>query len=146
MLYVCSIRTKIPGGLFSVITVCLALSVAYRLGAVELRACSKASVRCHPDSSWYSISHLDSAILNAYSSEPWPDWGVPPGNLTPRGSKLMTLFGSYYRLYFADSGLLRSSGCEDAAQVDSVADAEPRTCSRNCHGRRHDAGLQPERA
>ena len=39
----------------------------------------------------------------------------------------MTLFGSYYRLYFADAGLLRSSGCEDAAQVYFVADAEPRT-------------------
>ena len=65
--------------------------------------------------------------LNAYSSEPWPDWGIPPGNLTPRGNKLMTLFGSYYRLYFADAGLLRSNGCEDAAQIYFVADAEPRT-------------------
>lgn len=55
--------------------------------------------------------------LNAYSVEPWPDWGVPPGNLTPHGSKLMTLFGSYYRLYFAAAGLLHSTGCEDAGQV-----------------------------
>ena len=65
--------------------------------------------------------------LAAYSSEPWPDWGVPPGNLTPRGSKLMTLFGSYYRLYFAASGLLSTSGCEDAGYVYFLADAESRT-------------------
>ena len=65
--------------------------------------------------------------LNAYSSEPWPGWGVPPGNLTPRGSKLMTLFGSYYRLYFAASGLLSPTGCEEAGHVYFLADAESRT-------------------
>lgn len=65
--------------------------------------------------------------LNAYSAEPWPDWGVAPGNLTPYGSKLMTLFGSYYRLYFAAARLLHSTGCEDASQVHIRADAELRT-------------------
>jgi len=65
--------------------------------------------------------------LNAYSSEPWPDWGVPPGNLTARGSHLMTLFGSYYRLYFAEAGLLRTSGCEDTGQIYFIADDESRT-------------------
>jgi hypothetical protein len=53
-------------------------------------------------------------VLNEYSAEPWPDWGVAPGKLTPRGRELMTLFGSYYRLYFAAAGLLPSTGCEDA--------------------------------
>src|SRR5690242_3059343 len=38
--------------------------------------------------------------LNAFSSEPWPDWGVPSGDLTPRGRKLMELLGAYYRAYF----------------------------------------------
>jgi 4-phytase/acid phosphatase len=65
--------------------------------------------------------------LNEYSAEPWPDWGVAPGNLTPRGSKLMTLFGSYYRLYFAAAGLLHSTGCEDVGHVHFRADAESRT-------------------
>src|SRR2546426_335144 len=55
--------------------------------------------------------------LNAYSSDPWPNWGVPPGNLIPQGSKLMTLFGSYYRLYFSAAGLLHATGCEDAAHI-----------------------------
>src|SRR5437667_5179257 len=65
--------------------------------------------------------------LNAYSSDPWPNWGVPPGNLTPQGSKLMTLFGSYYHLYFSADGLLHAAGCEDAGHIHIRADAEQRT-------------------
>ena len=65
--------------------------------------------------------------LNTYSAEPWPDWGVAPGNLTPHGGKLMKQFGSYYRLYFAAAGLLHSAGCEDASHVYIRADAESRT-------------------
>ena len=78
--------------------------------------------------------------LNAYSSEPWPDWGVAPGNLTPRGNTLMTLFGAYYRLYFADTGLLRSAGCDDASHVHILADAESRTRET---GNALAAGLMP---
>jgi 4-phytase / acid phosphatase len=66
------------------------------------------------------------ADLNAYSSEPWPNWGVAPGNLTPHGNTLMTLFGSYYRMYFTDAGLLRP-GCQDAVHVRFFADSESRT-------------------
>ena len=39
----------------------------------------------------------------------------------------MTLFGSYYRLYFAAAGLLRASGCEETSQIYFVADDESRT-------------------
>jgi 4-phytase / acid phosphatase len=66
-------------------------------------------------------------LLNSYSSDPWPNWGVPPGNLTPRGSKLMTLFGSYYHLYFSAAGLLHAAGCEDAGHIHIRADVEQRT-------------------
>jgi 4-phytase / acid phosphatase len=79
--------------------------------------------------------------LNEYSSQPWPDWGVAPGNLTPHGSKLMTLFGSYYRLYFSAAGLLHSTGCEDARGVHIRADAESRTLET---GRALAAGMMPE--
>jgi len=44
--------------------------------------------------------------LNTFSSAPWPVWGVPSGDLTPQGRKLMELFGSYYRGYFSSHGLL----------------------------------------
>jgi 4-phytase / acid phosphatase len=65
--------------------------------------------------------------LNAYSAEAWPEWGVPPGNLTPHGNKLMTQFGAYYRLYFAAAGLLHSTDCKDASYVYIRADSESRT-------------------
>ena len=65
--------------------------------------------------------------LNAYSGEPWPDWEVAPGNLTPHGSKLMTIFGSYYRRYFASAGLVHPTGCEDASHVHIRADVGSRT-------------------
>jgi 4-phytase/acid phosphatase len=78
--------------------------------------------------------------LNAYSGEPWPDWGVAPGHLTPRGSRLMTLFGSYYRLYFAEAGLLHPTGCEDAGHVYIRVDAESRTRET---GRALAAGMMP---
>ncbi|MGO8719996.1 MAG: histidine-type phosphatase [Acidobacteriaceae bacterium] len=65
--------------------------------------------------------------LNPYSANSWPKWEVPPGYLTPRGSKLMTLFGRYYREYFAQNGLLQRSGCADAASVVYFADSDQRT-------------------
>lgn len=65
--------------------------------------------------------------LNAFSSQPWPAWDVPPGDLTPRGRKLMELFGSYYRSYFSSSGLLSRAGCEDADRIFIRADTDTRT-------------------
>jgi 4-phytase/acid phosphatase len=79
-------------------------------------------------------------LLNSYSSDAWPNWGVPPGNLTPQGSKLMQLFGSYYRLYFSAAGLLRPAGCEDAGHIHIRADAEQRTRDT---GRSLAAGMLP---
>ena len=78
--------------------------------------------------------------LNQYSAEPWPDWGVAPGKLSTRGRELMTLFGSYYRRYFAAAGLLRATGCEDAGHVHILADAESRTVET---GEALAAGMMP---
>ena len=126
MLSVFSVRTEIPVGLLAAIAIVLASAVAAArtpdvAPVPKLRFAVILTRHGVRSPTWTPQD------LNAYSSEPWPDWGVPPGNLTARGSKLMMLFGSYYRLYFADAGLLRSNGCEDAAQVYFVADAEPRT-------------------
>lgn len=65
--------------------------------------------------------------LDKYSAQPWPQWSVPPGYLTPRGGQLMTLFGRYYREYFSRDGLLHASGCSDAASVLFLADSDQRT-------------------
>lgn len=65
--------------------------------------------------------------LKQYSANPWPQWEVPPGYLTPRGSQLMTFFGRYYREYFAQNGLLQRSGCTDATSIVFFADSDQRT-------------------
>lgn len=65
--------------------------------------------------------------LKQYSANPWPQWEVPPGYLTPRGSQLMTLFGRYYREYFAHYGLLPQSGCDGTSSVTFLADSDQRT-------------------
>jgi 4-phytase/acid phosphatase len=58
----------------------------------------------------------DNARLNAYSKEPWPEWEVPPGNLTPHGRKLMGIMGAYYHGWLTGAGLLNSQGCEAAGR------------------------------
>ena len=49
--------------------------------------------------------------LNQYSAQPWPEWNVPPGHLTPQGASLMTIFGAYYR------SSLPTRGCSTPADV-----------------------------
>jgi 4-phytase / acid phosphatase len=65
--------------------------------------------------------------LNQYSAQPWPQWDVPPGNLTAQGARLMTIFGAYYRSYLAQRGLFSTSGCADAAHVSFYSDSDQRT-------------------
>ena len=65
--------------------------------------------------------------LNQYSTTPWPEWHVPPGNLTPHRKTLMNLFGVYDRAYLAQAGLLSPTGCADAGHVYFWADSEERT-------------------
>jgi 4-phytase/acid phosphatase len=65
--------------------------------------------------------------LNQYSSQPWPKWNVPPGYLTPHGARLMNLFGTYYRSYYAQQGLFTARGCADAAHVSFYSDSDQRT-------------------
>jgi Histidine phosphatase superfamily (branch 2) len=65
--------------------------------------------------------------LNGYAAEPWPDWAVPPGNLTPHGRELMKLMGAYYRDRFVSEGLLGAADCGDAARTYFRADNTQRT-------------------
>ena len=65
--------------------------------------------------------------LNQYSSEAWPDWGVPPGYLTPHGRVLMQLMGTYYREWLLSEHLLAPQGCADADRVYIHADTDQRT-------------------
>ncbi len=67
------------------------------------------------------------AQLNQYSSQPWPAWDVPPGNLTAQGARLMSMFGAWYRASLAQQGLLQPTGCADAAHVSFYSDSDQRT-------------------
>ena len=69
----------------------------------------------------------ETARLNEYSAEPWPEWNVPPGNLTPHGHRLIDLMGSYYREWLAAEHLLGAAGCEDAKRIYIRADKDQRT-------------------
>jgi 4-phytase/acid phosphatase len=69
----------------------------------------------------------DNARLDAYSAEPWPRWEVAPGNLTPRGRKLIGLMGAYYREWLGSERLLQTAGCQDARRVYVHADGDQRT-------------------
>lgn len=69
----------------------------------------------------------DPEQYNLYSSAPWPTWEVPPGHLTAHGYRLMEIFGAYDRMRLADEGLLRPTGCDDAAHVTIHADSDQRT-------------------
>ncbi len=78
--------------------------------------------------------------LSTFSSEPWPVWGVPSGDLTPQGRKLMELLGAYYRGYFSINGLLSLNGCEDADRIHIRADVDARTRET---GRALASGMMP---
>lgn len=65
--------------------------------------------------------------LDDYSKDPWPQWSVPPGVLTPHGKALMAQFGAYYRASFAQDRLMPANGCSGANQVYIYADSDERT-------------------
>src|SRR5262249_27405496 len=65
--------------------------------------------------------------LNQYSSEPWPEWEVPPGNLTLHGRQLMKIMGGFYREYFSAGGLLGARNCSDVSRTYFWADTDQRT-------------------
>ncbi len=69
----------------------------------------------------------DAARLNQYSALPWPNWGVPPGYLTPHGRKLAGLLGAYYREWLSEEHLLSGAGCGDKDRIYIWADTDQRT-------------------
>jgi 4-phytase/acid phosphatase len=69
----------------------------------------------------------EASRLNEYSAEPWPNWGVPPGNLTSHGRELIKLIGGYYRDWFVAEHLTESSGCQSAGRIYIWADTDQRT-------------------
>jgi len=69
----------------------------------------------------------DTARLNEYSTQAWPDWGVAPGELTGHGRAGVKLMGAYYRAWLSKAGLLGAGACHDAARIYIRADRDQRT-------------------
>lgn len=67
--------------------------------------------------------------LDGWSTQAWPVWSEPPGNLTPRGAQLATLLGRYYRAYAVSGQLLPEQGCPSRGSVYVHADLLERTRS-----------------
>ena len=77
---------------------------------------------------------------NPYAFSNFPDWSVPPGNLTAHGAQLMTIMGGYYKQYFTQQGLLTGIDQADAANEYFYADNAQRTYAT---GQALAAGLLP---
>jgi len=51
------------------------------------------------------------AQLDRYAADPWPEWQVPRGNLTPGGAQLAGYLGTYWREHYRSLGLLAPGDC-----------------------------------
>jgi len=65
--------------------------------------------------------------LARFATDPWPQWEVPPGYLTPHGRLNMELMGAYYRAYYTSQGLLSGRPDTDGSRIFFRADSDERT-------------------
>jgi 4-phytase / acid phosphatase len=72
-------------------------------------------------------SPIDPSKVAPYAAQPWPAWGVPPGDLTAHGYRLMELFGAFDREFYAAQGLFTVAGCPPRNAVYLYADVDERT-------------------
>jgi 4-phytase/acid phosphatase len=66
-------------------------------------------------------------VLGKYAAEPWPEWSVKPGILTPHGRQQMVNMGAYYRARYVAEGLLSGDAAKDAPLVFFRSDNDQRT-------------------
>ena len=72
---------------------------------------------------------VSSAELDSWSSQPWPAWNEPLGNLTTRGAQLVKLLGQYHRGFLTAEQLFPEQGCPQRGSVYVYADVAERTKS-----------------
>ncbi len=80
------------------------------------------------------------STLNTRSSDPWPEWPVPLGFLTPHGAEASRQMGAYLRLNLAGNGLLPIAGCPDSSAIYLYSDTDERNIMSSLHTM---AGLEP---
>lgn len=66
-------------------------------------------------------------IPEGYAGDPWPEWKVPAGYLTPHGFKGAVLLGRWQREALSRRGLLSADGCPQDDVVVIWADTDQRT-------------------
>jgi len=66
------------------------------------------------------------STLNQFSTNPWPEWEVPLGELTPHGAIAMQQMGQYLRLRYVEDGLLAPGGCPAPGELYLYADTDHR--------------------
>jgi 4-phytase/acid phosphatase len=80
------------------------------------------------------------SALDLHSSDPWPEWEVPLGYLTPQGAMAMRQMGAYMRLDFGRNALLPAVGCPNNNEIYLYADTD----EHNIESTRNTfAGLEP---
>ena len=60
---------------------------------------------------------LTNAMLDKFSVQPYPDFGLQVDILTTQGAAIETALGSYYRLWLTKEGVLTGNDGQDAANV-----------------------------
>jgi 4-phytase/acid phosphatase len=66
------------------------------------------------------------STLNQFSTNPWPEWEVPLGELTPHGAIALQQMGQYLRLRYVEDGLLAPGGCPAPGELYLYADTDHR--------------------
>jgi len=66
------------------------------------------------------------STLNQFSTEPWPEWEVPLGELTPHGAIAIQQMGQYLRLRYVEDGLFAPGGCPAPGDLFLYADTDHR--------------------
>lgn len=64
--------------------------------------------------------------LDRYSADPWPQWEVPLGYLTPHGGEALRQMGAYLRQEYAHEGLLPAAGCPSSGALYIYSDTDER--------------------
>jgi 4-phytase/acid phosphatase len=77
------------------------------------------------------LAHV--AALNPHSAEPWPEWEVPLGYLTPHGADAIRRMGAYLRAGLAGNGLLPAKGCPADSDIYIYADTDERNIMSSFH-------------
>jgi 4-phytase/acid phosphatase len=66
------------------------------------------------------------STLDQYSAQPWPQWEVALGELTPHGARAIEQMGQYLRVRYVEDGLLAPGGCPAPGDLYLYADTDHR--------------------